>query len=186
MTAFEYMYWNGITDETCAPYLALSLSEGRKCEATSKCKECPPGGAKCIVPAKFNTYAVSAYGLLPSKDVDAMQKEILANGPLSCGINAIPIKDYKKSDGIITSSDQGEMDHLISVAGWGVEDGVEFWYVRNSWGEYWGDNGWAKVEKGKNTLRIEEYCAWAIPKNTWDNSDEEKIRTKKTDKIHLK
>ena len=36
--------------------------------------------------------------------------------------------------------------------------------MRNSWGEFWGEMGYAKVAKGKNALLIEENCAWAVPK----------------------
>ena len=36
--------------------------------------------------------------------------------------------------------------------------------MRNSWGTYWGENGWFRIVKGTNNLGIEGNCQFAVPK----------------------
>jgi len=91
-------------------------------------------------------------------------KEIYERGPIACGINANAILDYK--GGILDLPNESkEVDHIISIVGWGYDENSskQYWVVRNSWGEYWGEMGFVRVVLGDNQLGLESNCAWAVP-----------------------
>lgn len=96
-----------------------------------------------------------------------MQKEICNRGPIACKIAADALIDYKS--GVIGGSAL-KTDHVVSVVGWGTDatDGF-YWLVRNSWGEFWGEQDFVRVKKGAlmldSKVPLLAGCAWATVKD---------------------
>jgi len=162
---------SGIAYETSNPYLACSSeseqgfcgSSDWSCTPLNTAKTCstfPPAG-KCVALKTFPNASIAEYGTISGQS--AMQKEIMARGPIACGIDASPILKY--TTGIYTKRDWlGMVDHIISVVGWGNDAKAgQYWIVRNSWGQYWGEMSYIRVGFGK--LKVEQQCAWAALKD---------------------
>lgn len=49
--------------------------------------------------------------------------------------------------------------HAVRVIGWGVDNNIPYWLVANSWGSYWGMNGFFKFLRGANECRFETFMA---------------------------
>ena len=86
-------------------------------------------------------------------------------GPISGSICVTP--EFEAYTGGVFKDTTGctSLDHSISIAGYGTDaEHGDYWVIRNSWGTYWGDRGWAKVARGINNLGIEITAEWSTPK----------------------
>jgi len=155
-SAYSFVEKYGITDSSCAPYQAQCLS----CSRENTCKSCAHDGT-CNAVANPTKYFVKEFGQV--KGEKSMMAEIQERGPIACGIAVT--KDLFEYNGGIFKDNTGDkaVRHLISVVGWGEEDGQKYWIVRNSWGSYWGEQGFLRLARGINNLNIENDCYWATP-----------------------
>jgi len=159
---------SGISYATSQPYMACSSesSEGLcnnakwDCSAENVARTCSTFGVPCVGLSSYPNATISDYGSIAGKK--GMMKEIYNRGPIACGIDAGPILNYQT--GIAKNRFSLLQDHVISVVGWGTDakEGL-YWIVRNSWGEYWGEQGYVRVRSG--SLALERSCAWAVPKD---------------------
>jgi len=182
---YEFMQSNAVPFDTCMPYLACSeeSEEGfcphvdTTCSAVNTCRTCgtfSDMGGKCVELDYFPNATVSEFGEIgdgmsdmfedQAKRADKIKAEIYARGPVAATINADPLRDYE--GGIIDDDTASTTaDHIISIVGFGKDPDThkDFWIIRNSWGEYWGEMGFARVAAGKNMLGIEDSVVWATP-----------------------
>jgi len=54
-----------------------------------------------------------------------------------------------------------DVDHAIAIVGYGKENGIDYWLIKNSWGKEWGQNGYGKFKRGTNACSIGHW-GWVI------------------------
>lgn len=103
-----------------------------------------------------------------SDHIFAVKSEISTRGPVTAGIAGHHLKNYT---GGIIFDDESLRDlhptHEVSIIGWGKDSktGVEYWIIRNSWGEYWGEMSFFRLALGTNMLGIEHEISWVTVKD---------------------
>lgn len=88
---------------------------------------------------------VKKYTNVPAKSVSAL-KEAIAKQPVAVTVSAGNYAFQHYMGGIITDTTCGTtLDHAILAVGYGVEDGKEYYIVKNSWGGHWGESGYVRI-----------------------------------------
>jgi C1A family cysteine protease len=79
-------------------------------------------------------------------------KAAVAQQPVSVAISADTKLFQSYSSGVITSSScYTSLDHGVLAVGYGIENGIKYFLVKNSWGTTWGDNGYVKIARSDST-----------------------------------
>jgi cathepsin F len=144
MKAITYIYYNGLT--TTAQY-GKYLGYKKTCTAASE------------TPVAFTQGYTN-----PGKDEDDIAAYVAKNGPVTAAINAAPLQYYV--GGIINLNaaycDTTVLNHAVLIVGYGTQNGYDYWIVKNSWGPYWGENGYFRVTRGYGVCGINKIVRGAI------------------------
>ncbi|KAL4227687.1 hypothetical protein ACF0H5_013122 [Mactra antiquata] len=134
--SYKYVKQNGgIDTEQSYPYNVSNPQVG-KCKYTEKKR-----GATC-----------TGYVDLPKGNEKALQEAVANIGPIGVAVDAshYGFEMYKTGVYDDPNCNPKIVDHSLVVVGYGVENGVEYYNCKNSWGTAWGDNGYIKMVRNKS------------------------------------
>jgi C1A family cysteine protease len=93
----------------------------------------------CQASASEGKVLVSQIHNVQAQSVDQL-KAAIAQGPVAVTIEADTMTFQMYTSGILDSTKCGtNLDHAVAAVGYGTENGVEYYIVRNSWGANWGE-----------------------------------------------
>jgi len=84
-----------------------------------------------------------------SQDEDQIAAALVKYGPLSIALNAGPMQMYMGGISDPWFCSPSGIDHAVTLTGYGEEDGKQFWSIKNSWGDGWGEKGYYRLIRGK-------------------------------------
>ena len=130
---WDYLNNNGISTEKCISYKGNSNRCNIECDSKND---------------KFNKYYAGKTKFL--EDEIEIKKEILNNGPVTTMMYLYnDYYDYRS--GVYTHNTKNNNVigyHSITIMGWGIENGVKYWLIQDSYGKSKGENGFIKIKIG--------------------------------------
>ncbi|XP_073030911.1 low-temperature-induced cysteine proteinase-like [Primulina eburnea] len=103
--------------------------------------------------------SIEGYEDVPTNNEKALKKAV-ANQPISIAIEAGGRDFQLYESGIFTGKCGVSLDHGVGAVGYGTENGVDYWIVRNSWGTSWGEQGYVRMER--NVASKQGLCGIAV------------------------
>lgn len=130
--AYRYIKRFGLSSEDSYPYLA----ENHMCKFRT-------------LASSTNKTFITGYTDVTPFNETRLTETLYNMGPISVAIDASGDKFRFYKSGIYDDCGYG-LNHAVLLVGYGVDNGQEYYTIKNSWGETYGDRGYIKVARGKH------------------------------------
>jgi len=141
-------------------------------ESSPRCpKACDASASTAHKTFAWDKYSYHGLTITASGE-EEIQKMIMAGGPVETAFTVY--SDFEDYVGGIYHHVTGSMagGHAVKMVGWGIENGVKYWKVANSWNPYWGEEGYFRIRRGNNEGGIEDQVIGSSAKAVWGKKSE--------------
>jgi C1A family cysteine protease len=133
---------NGLCSESEYPYVSGVTKKGGECQKT----------CKTIINSKITSFI----DVPPSSDEQMMKA--ISQQPISVAIEADE-KDFQLyKSGVFTGKCGVKLDHGVLLVGYGKEESLEYYTIKNSWSTSWGNGGYIKIGRGSQYNNGDGQC----------------------------
>jgi len=156
-TAYEFVIKEGgLESEASYPYTA----KNGNCKFNSSKVVATISSYKWAIPP-CNTAATHA---CTNQDEAGLLTFVKNTGPVSICVDAEPWQTYTSGvyGGAGCLYGYYDLDHCVHLTGYGVENGKQYWLVKNSWGTNWGEKGYIKLAFGSNVCGVADEATIAV------------------------
>jgi len=105
------------------------------------------------------TAKITGYVNVTPGDPDALKVAVAKHGPISVAIDASRKTFSFYSNGIYYDPECGnkleQLDHAVLLVGYGTINDSPYWLVKNSWSNYWGNDGYILMSPKDNNCGVE-------------------------------
>ncbi|CAG9783576.1 unnamed protein product [Diatraea saccharalis] len=126
----------------------------------------PYGGSGCDGGADTEAYNWAMdYGIPTQAEYGdyANQMALINHGPMSVSVNVNDeFQSYAGGIFYDKNCDPTDLNHEVSLVGYGEQDGDTYWILKNSWGPEWGIAGYMHISARDNTCGVATEPTYAV------------------------
>ncbi|KAH0574828.1 Cathepsin B [Spironucleus salmonicida] len=144
-----YLISTGTVKDTCVPYTSGESEKQGRCP-----KKCSDKTELQFIKAKKTQNICSG---------SERMKTAVRKGIVQTAFTVYSDFMYYDSGIYQHVSGNEEGGHAVMIVGYGEENDVPYWIIKNSWGKDFGENGFFRILRGQNECGIEDQCYLITP-----------------------
>ena len=111
--------------------------------------------------------AFSGWARVPSLNETAVKEALYSRGPLAVSMDASHQSLRFYSSGVYAEPDcmyeANDLNHAVVLVGYGTsETEGDYWLIRNSWSDMWGDGGYIKISRDNHGCGVPADAIYAV------------------------